>query len=157
LQVGVGLTTGTLFLRSGVNRKGVTQRQGFASFTLAFLIFTSIEALPTFVNERLVFIRESSRGAHRASTFVLSKATIAIPFYLLVVLAFTITSYFLVGLVLDALAILYFVFVLFLTLYVADALVAFVASVIPDVAAGQPVVTSIVAFFYLFSGIFILR
>ena len=88
---------------------------------------------------------------------MLSKATIAIPFYLLVVLAFTITSYFLVGLVLDALAILYFVFVLFLTLYVADALVAFVASVIPDVAAGQPVVTSIVAFFYLFSGIFILR
>lgn len=148
---------GTLYMHAKKDRKGVTQRQGFTSFTLAFIVFTAVDSLPVFLKERQVFIRETSRGAYRTSIYVLAKPIVSLPFLLLLSLIYTCTSYFLVGMVKDWDVILLYILMLFLTFCVADAFVAFVASLVPDMATGQPAVSSICAFFYLFSGLYILR
>lgn len=157
LAVLCGSILGTLFLHAKKDRKGVQQRQGFVSFTLAFIVFTAIDSLPIFLKERQVFIRETSRGAYRTSSYVLAKPIVMLPFLLLVAVIYTSTSYFLVGMVMNVNAILLYVLMLFLTFCVADAFVAFIASLVPDMSAGQPAVSSICAFFYLFSGLYILR
>lgn len=152
-----GIILGTLFLHAKHDRKGVTQRQGFINFTLAFIVFTAIDALPVFIKERQVFIRETSRGAYRTSSYVLAKPIVSLPFLLVLALIYFGTSYFLVGMVKDLDVILVYILMLFLTFCVADAFVAFVASLVPDMSAGQPIVSSICAFFYLFSGLYIIR
>lgn len=156
-QLFCGVILGTLFLHAKKDRKGVTQRQGFISFTLAFIVFTAIDALPVFLKERQVFIRETSRGAYRTSSYVLAKPVVSLPFLLLLAFIYTGSSYFLVGMVKEVDVIFMYILMLFLTFCVADAFVAFVASLVPDMAAGQPTVSSICAFFYLFSGLYILR
>jgi len=110
-----------------------------------------------FLKERQIFIRETSRGAYRTSSYVLAKPIVSLPFLLLLSLTYTGSTYFLVGLVKDVDVILLYILMLFLTFCVSDALVAFVASLVPDMAAAQPTVSSICAFFYLFSGLYILR
>ncbi|KAG0557549.1 hypothetical protein M758_11G135400 [Ceratodon purpureus] len=148
---------GTLFLHAKHDRKGVTQRQGFINFTLAFIVFTTMDAMPVFLKERQIFIRETSRGAYRTSSYVLAKPIVSLPFLFVLALIYTGTSYFLVGLVKDGTVILMYILVIFLTFSVSDAFVAFVTSLVPDMSAGQPIVSSMCAFFYLFSGLYILR
>jgi ABC-type multidrug transport system permease subunit len=139
VQILVGLTVGTLFLHARHNYQGIEQRTGYFNFAIATLIFTSNEALPIFLQERQIFIRESSRGAYRASSYVLSQAATMLPFLFLLATLFSATSYFLVGLV------------------ATPAFVSFVASVVPDMTGSQTIVLALDAYFYLFSGLFIPR
>lgn len=148
LMVVVGLTLGTLFLRAGISAKGVDQRQGFFGFLLALFIFTSTEALPVFLNERQIFIRETSRGAYRVSAYVLSQALVILPFLFVLAMIFSCVSYFMVGLAKDAGAFFSFVFILFLTLAVANAFVAFMASFVPDMTAGNALSSALFAYFF---------
>lgn len=157
VQVVVGLTLGTLFLHAGISAKGVAQRQGYFAFTLALFIFTSTEALPVFLNERQIFIRETSRGAYRVSAYVMAQALVILPFMFCLAVLFASISYFMVGLVKEAGAFFFFILILFLTLAVANAFVAFVASFVPDMTAGNALSSAIFAYFFLFSGFFIPR
>lgn len=157
VKVLCGAILGTLFLHAKKDYRGIMQRQGFVSFTLAYIIFTAIDSLPVFLKEKQVFIRETSRGAYRTSSYVLAKPIVMLPFLALLALIYTGISYFLVGMVMKRDAILLYILNLFLTFNVADALVVFVASLVPDMSIGQPTVSSICAFFYLFSGLYILR
>ncbi len=157
LQVVVGLTMATLFLHSHHTRKGVQQRLGYIGFTLALFIFTSTEALPIFLSERQIFIRETSRGAYRASTYTIAQAAVILPFLFVLATIYSLISYFAIGLVTNVGAFFFFVLILFLTLAVSNALVSFVGSIVPDYSAGQSLASAICSYFFLFSGFFITR
>ncbi len=158
MQTLVALTMATLFLHSEKSsEKGVQQRDGYISFTLAFLIFTSTEALPVFLNERQIFIRETSRGAYRASSYAVSQSIVILPFLFVLAALYSLISYFAIGLVTNVGAYFFFVLLLFLTLAVSNALVSFVATIVPDFSAGATLATAICAYFFLFAGFFILR
>lgn len=157
LQIIAALIMGSLFFHSQYNYKGILQRAGFFNFALVTLIFSSNEALPIFLAERQIYIRESSRGAYRTLTFVIAQAVVMIPFQLIIALVFSSISYFMVGLVSNVWAFFTFVFVTFLTLCVANSFVAFVASMVPDENGGQTVILAVSAMYYLFSGFFVTR
>lgn len=72
LQIVSGIIIGTIFLHAGQNPQGVNDRISFFAFTLMALLFTSIEALPIFLEERQIYIRETSRGAYRTSSYVIA-------------------------------------------------------------------------------------
>lgn len=148
---------GSLFFNSRHDYKGILQRTGFFNFALVSLIFSSNEALPMFLRERQIFIRESSRGAYRTLPFVIGQAMVMLPFQLLIAFIFSVISYFMVGLVSKAGAFFTFVLINFLTLSVANSFVAFVASLVPDENGGQTVILAVSAMYYLFSGFFIPR
>eukprot|EP00271_Cylindrocystis_brebissonii_P015736 TRINITY_DN38726_c0_g1_i1.p1 TRINITY_DN38726_c0_g1~~TRINITY_DN38726_c0_g1_i1.p1 ORF type:complete len:608 (+),score=94.63 TRINITY_DN38726_c0_g1_i1:275-2098(+) len=152
-----GLVLGSLFFDSKYNPKGVQQRTSFFSFALALLIFTSTEALPIFLDERQIFIRETSRGAYRGSSYVVSGAVVFLPFLFILALIFSCISYFMVGLIHDTTAFFMFVCTLFLTLCVANSYVTFFGGFVPNFILGNTLVTATTAFFFLFSGFFLPR
>lgn len=67
-----GIIIGTVFLNSPYSPVGVNDRVSFFAFTIMAFLFTSIEALPIFLDERQIYIRESSRGAYRTSSYVIA-------------------------------------------------------------------------------------
>lgn len=157
VQIVAALIMGSLFFHSRYDYKGILQRTGYFNFALVTLIFSSNEALPIFLSERQIFIRESSRGAYRTLPFVIGQAIVMLPFQLLIAFTFSSISYFMVGLVSNASAFFTFVLIAFLTLSVANSFVAFVASVVPDENGGQTVILAVSAMYYLFSGFFVSR
>jgi ATP-binding cassette subfamily G (WHITE) protein 2 len=157
LQIVAALIIGSLFYNSGHDYKGILQRTGYFNFALVTIIFSSNEALPIFLNERHIYIRESSRGAYRTLPFVISQALVMLPFQFLLASIFSSISYFMVGLVPTATAFFTFIGIVFLTLCVSNSLVAFVASVVPDENGGQTVILCICAMYYLLSGFFVQR
>lgn len=156
-QVCVALTMGTLFLQARISEKGARQRVSFISFTLALLIFTSVEAMGIFLEERQIFIRETSRGAYRAATYVISGAIVIIPFLMILAIVFSTISYWLVGLVAEPGPFFFFTLTVFLVLLVANSFVSFVSGLVPNFTVGNSLCSAVIAYFFLFSGFFIER
>ncbi|BBM99967.1 ATP-binding cassette, subfamily G (WHITE), member 2 [Marchantia polymorpha subsp. ruderalis] len=153
----VAITLGTLFLNSKVSERGIRQRTGFISFTLALLIFWSMEAMAAFIEERQIFIRETSRGAYRVGAFVVAKDVTMIPLLLLLGTIFSVISYFLVDLVREAPEFFLFTFTCFLVLCTAYSYVSFVSTLVPNFAIGTSICSTTISYMFLFSGFFIER
>lgn len=63
---------------------------------LALFLFTSLEALPIFMEERSIYTREHSRGAYRVLSYSLTNFLIYLPVCLTLSVVFTSISYFMV-------------------------------------------------------------
>ncbi|KAL2609451.1 hypothetical protein R1flu_028024 [Riccia fluitans] len=159
----VGLTILTslilisLFTNSPISEKGIQQRQTFIIFTIAIMVFTSTEALPIFLLERQILVREKSRGAYRTSSYAVAHSLVVLPFLLFLAVLCTCISYFAVGLVWKANAALFFMMVIFLVLTMSNAFVACVSAVAPNFTVALGVVGGISAYMFLFSGFFMNR
>eukprot|EP00850_Spirogloea_muscicola_P016052 SM000127S26668 [mRNA] locus=s127:358900:364131:- [translate_table: standard] len=119
-----GTCLGTLFFNVTNNPRGIQERLGFFAFSLAFLLTSSIEALPIFLGERNILIRETSRGAYRVSSYLFASVLVFLPFLLILAILFAVPSYFLVGLSTQWEAIVFFVLIIWLVLVTANSIVA---------------------------------
>ncbi|CAI5968704.1 unnamed protein product [Closterium sp. NIES-65] len=151
------LCLGTLFLRLPSNPQGIEERMGFFAFSLAFLLTSSVEALPVFLEERQIFLRETSRGAYRISSYAIASVAVFLPFLLLLALLYSIPAYLLVGLHASLSAFLFFLLVVWAVLIVANAIVACIAAMAPDFITANSMIAGLMGAFFLFSGYFIAK
>eukprot|EP01018_Ginkgo_biloba_P029591 Gb_19188 [translate_table: standard] len=150
---GVGL--GSVYLKVGYNQRGLDERLGFFAFTLTFLLSSTTEALPIFLQERQILMRETSRGAYRVSSYVISNTLVFLPFLLIVAILFAVPVYWLVGLSSTWNAFLFFLFIVWLIVLMANSLVVFLSALAPDFITGNSLIFTILGAFFLFSGYFI--
>ncbi|GMH05591.1 hypothetical protein Nepgr_007431 [Nepenthes gracilis] len=154
-----GFVLGTIFMSSG-NDQGqlsLQTRLGFFAFSLTFLLSSSTEGLPIFLQERRILTREISRGAYRVSSYVLSNTLIFLPFLLLVGLLYTTPVYWLVGLRRNIDAFLYFSLVVWLVVLMSNSFVACFSALVPNFIMGTSVIAGLMGSFFLFSGYFIAK
>lgn len=152
-----GFILGTIFLNVG-NQQGqvaLQTRSGFFAFSLTFLLSSTTEGLPIFLEERRTFMRETSRGAYRVSSYVLANTLVFLPFLLMVAFLYTSPVYWLVGLRKDIDGFLYFSLVVWLVLLMSNSLVACFSALVPDFILGTSVIAGLMGSFFLFSGYFI--
>ncbi|KAF2287334.1 hypothetical protein GH714_039660 [Hevea brasiliensis] len=152
-----GLILGTIFLNAGneTGQVALQTRTGFFAFSLTFLLSSTTEGLPIFLQERRILMRETSRGAYRISSYVLSNTLIFIPFLLLVVLLYSTPVYWLVGLRRDVDGFLYFCLVAWMVLLMSNSFVACFSALVPNFIMGTSVIAGLMGSFFLFSGYFI--
>ncbi|WCJ32246.1 ABC-2 type transporter family protein [Euphorbia peplus] len=150
-----GLILGTIFLNVGKKAENLQSRLGFFGFTLTFLLSSTTEVLPIFLQERRIVMHETSRGAYRILSYVASNFIIFIPFLLLVGLLFSIPVYWLVGLRGEMDGFLYFSLVIWMVLLMSNSFVACFSALVPNFIMGSSVISGLFGSFFLFSGYFI--
>ncbi|XP_077218965.1 ABC-2 type transporter family protein [Tasmannia lanceolata] len=150
-----GLGLGSVYLKVKKNEDGVAERLGFFAFSLSFLLSSTVEALPIFLQERRVLMREASRGAYKVSSYMVANTLVFVPFLLVVSLIFAFPVYWLVGLNPSFGAFTFFVLVVWLIVLMASSLVLFLSSISPDFIAGNSLICVVLGAFFLFSGYFI--
>lgn len=153
IVAGVGL--GTVYLKVGYNQRGLDERLGFFAFTLTFLLSSTTEALPIFLQERQILMRETSRGAYRVSSYVISNTLVFLPFLMIIAILFAVPVYWLVGLSSTWNAFLFFLLIVWLIVVMANSLVVFLSALAPDFITGNSLIFTILGAFFLFSGYFI--
>lgn len=153
--LGVGLVLGTVYINVGFGKSGIEKRLGLFAFTLTFLLSSTTETLPIFINERPILIRETSSGLYRLSSYLAANTLVFLPYLLAVAIIYSVSVYFLVGLCATWQAFSYFVLVIWLIVLMANSFVLFLSSVAPNYIAGTSLLTVILAGFFLFSGYFI--
>ncbi|KAL7095715.1 hypothetical protein ACP275_10G041300 [Erythranthe tilingii] len=149
-----GIILATIFRKLEDSPKGVQERLGFFAFAMSTTFYTCAEAIPVFLLERYIFMRETAYNAYRRSSYVISHAIISIPALLILSAAFAATTYWAVGL--SGGFFFFFTFVL-ASFWAGSSFVTFLSGVIFNLMMAYTVVVAILAYFVLFSGFFITR
>uniref|UniRef100_A0A251T6Y3 Putative ABC-2 type transporter family protein n=1 Tax=Helianthus annuus TaxID=4232 RepID=A0A251T6Y3_HELAN len=65
----MGFMMATMFKNPERTMQGITNRLSFFIFTVCLFFFSSNDAVPAFIQERFIFVRETSHNAYRASSY----------------------------------------------------------------------------------------
>ncbi|XP_022888618.1 ABC transporter G family member 20-like isoform X2 [Olea europaea var. sylvestris] len=161
VRFGAVLVTGfilaTIFRKLDNTPKGVQERLGFFAFAMSTTFYTCAEAIPVFLLQRYIFMRETAYNAYRLSSYVVSHALLSLPSLLVLSLAFAVITYWAVGLAGGASGFLFFLTFIFASFWAGSSFVTFLSGVIFNVMMAYTLVVAILAYFVLFSGLFISR
>ncbi|KAJ1401253.1 P-loop containing nucleoside triphosphate hydrolase [Sesbania bispinosa] len=152
-----GLVLGTVFchLKDGV--EGAEERVGLFAFILSFLLSSTTEALPIFLQEREILMRETSNGSYRVSSYAIANGLVYLPFLLILAILFTMPLYWLIGLNRNFTAFLNFLLLIWLILYTANSVVVCFSALVPNFIVGNSMIAGVIGSFFLFSGYFITK
>ncbi|CAO2832948.1 unnamed protein product [Amaranthus hypochondriacus] len=150
-----GLGLGSVYVKLGKDESSVGERLGLFAFSLSFLLSSTVEALPIYLQERRVIMKESSRKAYKMSSYMIANTLVFLPFLLIIALLFSIPIYWIVGLNPSIQAFSIFVFIVWLIISMASSLVMFLSSISSDFIAGNSLICTVLGAFFLFSGYFI--
>ncbi|CAH9123050.1 unnamed protein product [Cuscuta epithymum] len=152
-----GVILATIFWKLDDSPKGVQERLGFFAFAMSTTFYTCADAIPVFLQERDIFMRETSHNAYRRSSYVLSHSIISLPSLAFLSIAFATTTYWAVGLAGGIPGFFFFLLFIFASFWAGSSFVTFLSGVIYNVMVGYTVVVAILAYFVLFSGFFLSR
>ncbi|XP_016475657.1 ABC transporter G family member 10-like [Nicotiana tabacum] len=153
----VGLILGSIFFNAYSNTKNLELQSqvGFFAFSLTFLLSSNTEALPIFLEERRILMRETSRGAYRIYTYNIANTIVFLPFLLIVALLYAIPVYWLVGLRYEFSAFAYYTLVSWMIFAMGNSFVAACSALVPNFLLGMSFIGCLIGAFFLFSGYFI--
>ncbi|XP_024992058.1 ABC transporter G family member 6-like [Cynara cardunculus var. scolymus] len=152
-----GFILATVFWNLDSSPRGVQERLGFFAFAMSTTFYTCADALPVFLQERYIFMRETAYNAYRRSSYVLSHSLVAIPSLIFLSLAFAAITFWAVGLAGGVSGFLFYFFVILASFWAGSSFVTFLSGIVPHVMLGYTIVVAILAYFLLFSGFFITR
>ncbi|KAJ3669160.1 hypothetical protein LUZ60_011110 [Juncus effusus] len=152
-----GSILGTVFFRLDDSPKGVEERLGFFAFAMSTMFYVCADALPVFINERFIYLRETAYNAYRSSSYVLSNTIVSFPPLIILSIAFGLTTFFSVGLAGGLEGFAFYVLIILSSFWSGSGFVTFLSGVVPHVMIGYTVVVAIMAYYLLFSGFFINR
>lgn len=150
-----GVVLGSIFYGLKYNLVGAEERVGLFAFVLTFLLTTTIEALPIFLQEREILMKETSSGSYRVSSYSIANGLVYSPFLLILALLFSTPLYWMVGLNRNFFAFLHFLLLIWLILYTANSVVVCFSALVPNFIVGNSVISGVMGSFFLFSGYFI--
>ncbi|XP_059666171.1 ABC transporter G family member 6-like [Cornus florida] len=161
IRLGAVLVTGfilaTMFWQLDNSPKGVQERLGFFAFAMSTTFYTCADALPVFLQERYIFMRETAYNAYRRWSYVLSHSLVAVPALVFLSLSFAATTFWAVGLAGGLSGFFFYFFIILASFWAGSSFVTFLSGVVPHVMLGYTIVVAILAYFLLFSGFFINR
>ncbi|GJR51721.1 ABC transporter G family member 6-like protein [Tanacetum coccineum] len=152
-----GFILATVFWNLDSSPRGVQERLGFFAFAMSTTFYTCADALPVFLQERYIFMRETAYNAYRRSSYLLSHSLVAIPALVFLSLAFAAITFWAVGLAGGVSGFIFYFFVILASFWAGSSFVTFLSGVVPHVMLGYTIVVAILAYFLLFSGFFITR
>lgn len=150
-----GFGLASVYVKVRKDEGGVAERLGLFAFSLSFLLSSTVEALPIYLQERQMLMKEASRGSYRISSYLIANTLIFFPFLFIVAILFSVPLYWIVGLNPSASAFAFFTLVVWLIVLMASSLVLFLSVISPDFISGNSLICTVLGAFFLFSGYFI--
>ncbi|CAM6105617.1 unnamed protein product [Calypogeia fissa] len=152
-----GFLLATVFWQLDSSPQGLRELLGFFAFATSTTYYTCVDTLPIFLQERYIFMREIAHDSYRISSYVLAIALINIPFLLVLAFAFSITTFWTVGLSGGAMGYIFFLLTLWASFWAGNSFATLLSALISNVITGYAVVVAALAYFLLLSGFFIER
>ncbi|XVF55362.1 hypothetical protein PTKIN_Ptkin06aG0031200 [Pterospermum kingtungense] len=152
-----GIILATIFWKLDSSPKGIQERLGFFAFAMSTTFYTCAEAIPVFLQERYIFMRETAYNAYRRSSYVLAHSLISIPSLVILSISFAAITFWAVGLAGGLSGFFFFFLTILASFWAGNSFVTFLSGVVSHVMLGFTVVVAILAYFLLFSGFFISR
>ncbi|KAK4256811.1 hypothetical protein QN277_006488 [Acacia crassicarpa] len=150
-----GLILASIFCNLKDDLVGAVETVGLFAFILTFLLTSTIEALPIFLQEREILMKETSCGSYRVSSYAIANGLVYSPLLLILAILFSVPLYWLVRLSRNFTSFLYFLLLIWLILHTANSIVVCLSALLPNFIVGNSVISGVIGSFFLFSGYFI--
>ncbi|KAJ8540209.1 hypothetical protein K7X08_030128 [Anisodus acutangulus] len=150
-----GLVLGSVFYNLEDDLVGAQARVGLFAFILTYLLSSTTEALPIFLQERDILMKETSCGSYRVSSYAIANSLVYLPFLLILALLFSTPLYWMVGLNKQFMAFMHFLLLIWLILYTANSVVVCCSALVPNFIIGNSLVCAMMGSCALFSGYFV--
>lgn len=157
MYVVMALLMGTVWLNVGYSETGIQDRFSALFFSIAFLSFMSVAAIPAFLEDRLVFYRERNAAAYGILAYVLANSLVSLPFVLLIAFSFSAIAYPLIWLHPGWGHFWAFLLFLFLSLLVAESMTTMISAIVPIFVAALAVASFANGFFMVLEGFFVAK
>ncbi|ELR07707.1 hypothetical protein VC83_03755 [Pseudogymnoascus destructans] len=128
----LAIMSGTVWLRLSPAQTSIQPFINAIFFGASFLSFMAVAYVPSFLEDRLTFIKERSNGLYGAAAFTVANFIIGLPYLFGIALIFTCISYWLTGFHNTAPAFFTFVMWVFLDMVAAESLVVLMSSIFPN-------------------------
>jgi len=145
----------TIWVNLGTRDTKINDRLSVHFFSVAFLGFMSVAGIPSFLEERAVFMRERNNGLYGPGVYVIANSLVNIPFLFLCAVLFCVISYWAIGLHPGANEFFRFLSFLFIAIYIAEAQSVFVAAAIPIFVAALAIASFLNGLWMCVQGYFI--
>ncbi|KAF7813510.1 ABC transporter G family member 17-like [Senna tora] len=151
----MALVLSTIFKNLGhLTFKDINRLLNFYIFAVCLVFFSSNDAVPSFILERFIFIRETSHNAYRASSYVISSLIVYLPFFAIQGFTFAVITKYMLHL---KSSLFYFWLILYASLITTNGYVMLVSALVPSYITGYAVVIATTALFFLTCGFFLKR
>lgn len=131
MYLGLATMMGTVWLRLSSSQNNIQPFINAIFFGGAFLSFMSVAYIPAFIEDYRSYEKENLNGLYGPATFVLSNFIVGLPFIFIIVILFSVVTYFMCNFRHSASGFWYYVMWLFLDLLAAESMVVFISSLFP--------------------------
>lgn len=147
----------TLFWHVDDSPKGIHERVSFFAIAISTGYYSCGDAVPVFLQERLIFMRETAYNTYRRSSYAISHALAVVPTLMLQSLIFSCITFLAVGLEGGISGFTLYFFVIFASFWTGTSFVTLVSGVIPHLLLCYVAVVATISYFFLASGFYIVR
>eukprot|EP01104_Vermistella_antarctica_P018239 TRINITY_DN6684_c0_g1_i1.p1 TRINITY_DN6684_c0_g1~~TRINITY_DN6684_c0_g1_i1.p1 ORF type:complete len:692 (+),score=176.21 TRINITY_DN6684_c0_g1_i1:91-2166(+) len=151
----MGVLAGSIYWQLGLGQTSVQNRIGVLFFGLTNQAFSQMSSLALFMNERLLFKRESEGGTYRISAYYLAKTLTEAPFFLVFPAVFSSIVYWSAGLQAVFTRFLIYVLAECTITCVAASMFLMIGAFSPSITIAQIIAPVLNVLFLLFGGFFI--
>ncbi|KAE8684810.1 ABC transporter G family member 6 [Hibiscus syriacus] len=152
-----GIVLATMFWQLDNSPAGVQERLGCISISIATIFFNCITEVPTFIQERYIFMRETAYNAYRRSSYVLARSITHIPLLFNLALTLSLITFWTVGLAGGVTGFLFFFVTILAAFWAGSSFAAFISGLIPDVFLAFVSGIAIVSYFLFLCGFLVAR
>lgn len=147
----------TLFLNVDISPIGNGERIRFVGFAIATIFFVCTDGIPSFLEERNIFLRETAFNMYRKYSYCISHALVWIsPLFVLSITLSTITFW--GSNINGGFWELFFYFgIIMASFWTGNSFVTMVTEIVPQVILGYVLVIATLSYYLLFCGLFISR
>ena len=131
MYMGLAIMMGTVWLRLSPTQGNIHSFINAIFFGGAFMSFMAVAYIPSFLEDRALFMKERANGLYGPSSFLIANFVIGVPYLFLIAVFFSLVAYWLSNFQPTAQAFFTWVMWLFLDLLAAESLVVLVSSVVP--------------------------
>ncbi|KPM46008.1 hypothetical protein AK830_g531 [Neonectria ditissima] len=132
MYLGLAIMMGTVWVRLDPSQESIQPFVNAIFFGSAFMSFMAVAYVPSFIEDRLQYVKEHHNGLYGATELILSNFLIGVPYLFLISMLFSVISYWLSNFQPTATAFFTWVMWLFLDLVAAESLVVFFTSLFPS-------------------------
>ncbi|CAA7041398.1 unnamed protein product [Microthlaspi erraticum] len=152
-----GLLLATIYWRLDNTPSGAQERMGFFAFGMSTMFYVCSDNIPVFIQERYIFLRETTHNAYRTSSYVIAHSLVAMPQLLALSLAFAATTFWTVGLSGGLGSFVFYCLIIYAAFWSGSSVVTFISGVIPNVMISFMATLTYLSYCLLLGGFFINR
>jgi ABC-type multidrug transport system ATPase subunit/ABC-type multidrug transport system permease subunit len=131
MYMGLAIMMSTVWLRLSPTQGNIQSFINAIFFGGAFMSFMAVAYIPSFLEDRALFMKERANGLYGPSSFIVANFIIGVPYLFLIAVLFSVIAYWLSNFQPTAQAFSTSIMWLFLDLLAAESLVVLVSSIVP--------------------------